>query len=627
MAATMLGISRRTVRSSWRSYAGAFAALTFGIVLISITVTLIGAVAVTEDRAGANADLRAQLNDLSAMFGMMSTISLFMALFVVASTFGFVVATRQRELGLLRLVGATPRQIRRMLNGEAGVVALAAAITGAGLGTALGPVALWAVRAVGATTLHLEGPPVWLSWTIAVPAGVVVALLGCRRAARRAGRVSPVTALREAAMEQSRPGVIAYLMGLIALGAMVTLTVLAGRLTPLVAGIVGIMLPIVVVIAFTALGTAIVPRIAKLLARPFAGRSVGARLAADELRGSVRTTSSVAAPVTALAAIAGSLLLTMSFTTDWATGLDRAQLAAPVVVTTSAPAARLAGDPLVGAVDSRRTVPLTVGDDGVEQADVIDVRLAEQSRRLRAVRGDLSRLHGHAIAVSESWTFDSGVSLGGSVRARLHGVAMRLTVVAVVPDAPDLYGDVMVPTDLAGDLAGAPSVLFVSPAEGVSDAALLHRARRIAGTSAVSADAWIDGLDASARRMNGIVLLVLLGPAGIYAGIAIVNATLIGAAQRSRQRHLLALLGATPRQVRSAARWQAVLTTGAGLVLGGATTLFTGWLLRQAIARDLRGHHVAMTIPWLPLAVIAAICVGLALLAARAAVRAPGVQR
>ena len=49
---------------------------------------------------------------------MMSAVSAFMALFVVGSTFGFVVAGRRRELGLLRLADATPRQVRQRLLGE-----------------------------------------------------------------------------------------------------------------------------------------------------------------------------------------------------------------------------------------------------------------------------------------------------------------------------------------------------------------------------------------------------------------------------------------------------------------------------------------------------------------------------
>ncbi|MFI2708483.1 FtsX-like permease family protein, partial [Nocardioides sp. CER28] len=149
-------------------------------------------------------------------------------------------------------------------------------------------------------------------------------------------------------------------------------------------------------------------------------------------------------------------------------------------------------------------------------------------------------------------------------------------------------------------------------------------ARSVAGDSAVTADRWVDDLTASSRRANNVALLVLLGPAGLYAGIAIVNATLIGAAQRGRQRRLIGLLGATPRQVRRTALWQAGLTTAAGLLLGGATTVFLGWLVRQAIARDLAGHAVPMTIPWGSLASVSGLCVGLALVAALAAV---GVRR
>ena len=43
---------------------------------------------------------------------------MFMTIFVVGSTFGFVVVSRRPQLGLLRLVGATPRQVRRMVLGE-----------------------------------------------------------------------------------------------------------------------------------------------------------------------------------------------------------------------------------------------------------------------------------------------------------------------------------------------------------------------------------------------------------------------------------------------------------------------------------------------------------------------------
>lgn len=617
----MLQLSRKTVRSSWRAYAGAFTALAFGIVLIALTVTMIGSVETTARRAGADEATRAQLEDLSAMFGFMSAISLFMALFVVASTFGFVVATRQRELGLLRLIGATPRQVRRLLLGEAAVVALAATVVGCLLGTLLGPLTLTSLRLVGATSLHLDAPAVWLPWTVAAPTGLVVALLGCRRAAKRASKVAPVAAVREAAIERRRPGAVAVLTGLSAAGSVLAVVLLSGRMPPVAAMLVGILLPLLIVVALTVLGPVVVPGVAAVVARPFARRSVAARLAADELRTSVRTTSAVAAPVTAIAAIAGALIVTMGLTVDWSHALNKTQLAAPVVVTDPAAAAGLAADPAVGALDARRTLPVTFDETGPDDVDVVDVARAAQSRRLRAVRGDLADLRGRTLAASESWMFDSGVRLGGHVEARLDGgPTVRLRVVAVVPDAADLYGDLMVPADLAGERAGEPTVLFVSPAPGVSDRQLLAATRSVAGSAAVPADQWLDDIASGTRRMNTVALLVLLGPAGIYAGIAIVNATLIGAAQRSRQRRLLALLGATPKQVRGTALWQAGLTTATGLVLGGATTLLVGWLVWTAITRDVGDQRVEMTVPWLPLAATAGICAALALVAARVSV-------
>jgi putative ABC transport system permease protein len=77
-----------------------------GVVLIATTITLVGSVDATLS-TGVTQEQRQELDDLTAMFGMMSAVSLFLAIFVVGSTFGFVVATRRRELGLLRLIGAT----------------------------------------------------------------------------------------------------------------------------------------------------------------------------------------------------------------------------------------------------------------------------------------------------------------------------------------------------------------------------------------------------------------------------------------------------------------------------------------------------------------------------------------
>ena len=434
----MLHLSRQSVRTSWPAYAGAFTALAFGITLIALTITLIGSVEATLTQPGVGTDERAQLDGLSSMFGFMSAVSLFMALFVVGSTFGFAVSTRQRELGLLRLVGATPRQVRRLLLGEAAVVALAATVAGCLLVTALAPVGLWAVREIGVTSLHLSAPAPWSAWAVAAPTGVCVALVGCWRSSKRASNVPPTAALREAAIERHRPGLIAIAIGIVTLATVVAAAVLAERLDPLGALLAAICLPALIVTGLTCLGPLIVPRAAGLTALPFVCRSIAARLARDELRTAVRTTSSVAAPVMAISAVAGSLILTLSFSTDWTSALNRAQLAAPVVVTDPAAAGRLAADPAVALVDARRTATVRIRGAS-EEVDVVDIAAAAAARRLRAIDGSLDDLHGRSIAVSQSWLFDAGVGLGGRVGAQVDGQnPMRLRVVAVVPDAPDI---------------------------------------------------------------------------------------------------------------------------------------------------------------------------------------------
>ena len=67
---------------------------------------------------------------LIAIFGTMGGIAGVVALFVVAGTFALAIAQRRRENAVLRALGATPRQVRRLLAGEALIVSLVAAALG-----------------------------------------------------------------------------------------------------------------------------------------------------------------------------------------------------------------------------------------------------------------------------------------------------------------------------------------------------------------------------------------------------------------------------------------------------------------------------------------------------------------
>jgi putative ABC transport system permease protein len=179
----------------------------------------------------------------------------------------------------------------------------------------------------------------------------------------------------------------------------------------------------------------------------------------------------------------------------------------------------------------------------------------------------------------------------------------------------------LVPTDLVDEGAPRPDAVFVVPREGVAvhDAeASLASTVGDAGT-VLRADDWLDANDAASREANDVGLWVLIGPAGLYAAIAMVNATLIGASQRRQQDEVVRLLGATPRQVRRMAVWEAVLIGGTGLLVGGLITLFCGWVVRFAVTQDVDG--AALTIPWLPMLGIGVTCLFLVVTAAVAGAR------
>ena len=87
----MLRLSQQTVRHSWQPYAGALVALSFGGALLTVAVTIGAGVEETVRHAGLNAADRSQLSGMSSLFGIMAAIALFMATFVVGSTFGFTI--------------------------------------------------------------------------------------------------------------------------------------------------------------------------------------------------------------------------------------------------------------------------------------------------------------------------------------------------------------------------------------------------------------------------------------------------------------------------------------------------------------------------------------------------------
>ncbi|QFG22515.1 ABC transporter permease [Actinomadura sp. WMMB 499] len=126
--------------------------------------------------------LNDSVNTMLMIFGGLLGLAIIIALFGIANTLTLSVVERTRESALLRALGITKRQLRRMLSVEALVMAVIGALTGVVLGVAFG----WAAtRAMGESSVFaLPYGQIAGFMALAAVAGVLAAVMPARRAAK-----------------------------------------------------------------------------------------------------------------------------------------------------------------------------------------------------------------------------------------------------------------------------------------------------------------------------------------------------------------------------------------------------------------------------------------------------------
>src|SRR5262249_36350929 len=137
------------------------------------------------------------LGSLRLYLLVLCTMALGVAGFVIADTFAVLTAQRTREYALLRVIGASRDQVLRSALAEAAILGLAASAAGTGLGVlaAVGLRKLTAGPGGALPGAGLVSQP--RTGAIAMAAGTAVTVAAAVGAARRAGRVAPIEALRE----------------------------------------------------------------------------------------------------------------------------------------------------------------------------------------------------------------------------------------------------------------------------------------------------------------------------------------------------------------------------------------------------------------------------------------------
>jgi putative ABC transport system permease protein len=160
-----------------------------------------------------NQDDAAQSFSFARIFlTIFALISVVVGGFVIYTSFSFIVAQRQRQVALLRAIGASRRQVLGSVVLEAVFVGLVASIVGYLLGIGL---------AALLSTLLIEGGAslavVPASVVVGLVLGTVVTVGSAFFPAWRASRVPPVAAMRDVEIDTSHRSVVRLVVGIVVL--------------------------------------------------------------------------------------------------------------------------------------------------------------------------------------------------------------------------------------------------------------------------------------------------------------------------------------------------------------------------------------------------------------------------
>ncbi|MEW2396313.1 FtsX-like permease family protein [Streptomyces sp. NPDC046862] len=560
---------------------------------------------------------------VNSLLGTAAGVTAFVSVFVTASTFAFVVALRRREFGLLRMAGATPGQVRRVLLGEALTVGVVASAAGCLLGAWGAPLLVRELvdGGVAPSWFALRGEVAW-PYHVAFWTGVSVALCGAWAAARRAGRTGgPVEALREASVDAGAVPWPRRAAGLVMLGGGLGLLAWKAGADPadLLKRKTYATLPMLLITAVAALAPLLVRPAVRLLALPLRGmRGSGATglLVRENAAAAVRRTAAVAAPVLVTVALAGSLLGSAGTVaaTKGAEAVERTR--ADVVVTGEDLGAvrdlqaalrtrRLAR----AAVSPSASTAVYVREEGsaLVRSDaraVSDVAAFAGVSRLPVVAGDVRGLDDRSIVVNEEWERHE---VGAWVRVWLgDGRPARLRIVAVLARGTGDNGAYVTAANAPGARVDRLEVRAGRGADRSEVVAALRSATGVesgaesgvpGGVAEVrSADEWLAATRPGTGAQTRLGFLVVLGIALVYAGIALAGTLLMATSARDTELRALRLAGATRGQVLGAVVGEALLAVAVGVVLGLAVTAVNLAGLGSALGR--LSAPVTVDVPW-----------------------------
>ncbi|OFW27854.1 MAG: hypothetical protein A3H97_23680 [Acidobacteria bacterium RIFCSPLOWO2_02_FULL_65_29] len=565
-----------------------------------------------------------QFEAMTAAYSMMVSISslfaLFIGMFIIYNAFAIAVTQRRAEIGILRALGATRGQIRRLFLVESAVTGLVGSIGGLafgliiarGIAASIGDL-INDVYGVAQRADEIATSPMLLGLALVI--GIITSIVAAFIPARQAARVDPVQALQKGKYQVLSAGenrVRAALAGIFAVVSVACLMASSSR----VVFYIGFALAIAVALLLAPLLSLALSRAIRPLLKWL--RPVEGALAADSLIQTPRRTSaSVAALMLSLAvvvAFGGMAGASYSSIIDWMnTALNPDLFVIPsqdlTIRTLRFPAEmaqELAALPGVGRVQRVRNARIMFRGTPIMVVATEIASLSETVRR-PPIEGDADAMYrltaaGQGVMVSENLAQLQTLKLGETLEIPAPEGVVRLPIVGILVDYSDQQGTVLIDRTVferywRDDSVNAFRVYLAAGAD------VPEVKRRILERYAGERQVFVltnTELKAYILRITDqwfALTSVQIAVAVLVAILGIVNTLTVSITDRRREIGVLKAVGALGGQIRRTIWMEALSVATLGLVLGFALGAVNLYYILQIVQHDIAGMRLDYIFP------------------------------
>ncbi len=558
------------------------------------------------DEAEAQSEaLQESLSFLNTALLVFAAVAVFVAAFIIQNTFRIIVRQRQRELALMRAVGATGGQVVWMVAIEALVVGVFASVLGIALGFVIAALLTAGMAVIGFDLPSTAASLAPRTIIVALAVGIGVTLAAAILPAVRAARIPPVAALQDVdvrlRMSDRKRTIFGTIMLVVGVGLIIAGlfgdVIDLGPLNELTAVGIG---ALVVFLAVSLLSSLVVPSLARFIGWPLPkiDNLTGTLAIGNAVRKPRRTATTASALMIGLALVAFFRILGYASKGSVSGSIEEG-LRADYVISVDGFAGGFSpslAEELKEQDEVETTTSLRLGfwdRDGIDELLMgIEAQTVDQTIFLDVQEGNVTALVDGGVLVHEDVASEEGWEVGDTTPMGFAATGLQeVEIVGIygeqnVVQSNFLVGLEFYQTNFTGFGTDTDFGVAVVSAEGVEpDAARAVVDAAAAEYGNVTVRDQVEYRKSQEAQVDSLLMMfnALLILAVIIALFGITNTLSLSIFERTREIGLLRAVGMTRSQIRRMIRWESIMIAVIGAILGMLVGLFFGVVVTAAL--------------------------------------------